>query len=287
MGEKLTKKQKKATEFRKKRKLDDSIADVPEEDTVDNNNNNESEVKVTKDKDDSKKKSKDASKDKSKDSSKDNKEDAGESEPKKKKRRRGKGASKDETKEGAETKEGEGDNATGEGAKPEKPKNIKFIVFVGNLPYNITKEQLEKHFENCGKISSVRVQTDKVTGKGKGFAFMEFPEVEAMQKALYFNKTLIKDRPINVELTAGGGGSKSVNRKQKITQKNDALNEERRKVHERHIAPAKEAKSSYAAANPPEVQKAPPIKNIKKPYEISGANSITVDRLAVRLGKST
>jgi hypothetical protein len=32
-----------------------------------------------------------------------------------------------------------------------------------------------------GKISSVRIQTDKVTGKGKGFAFMEFPEVEAMQ----------------------------------------------------------------------------------------------------------
>ena len=32
-----------------------------------------------------------------------------------------------------------------------------------------------------GKISSVRVQTDKATGKGKGFAFMEFPEAEAMQ----------------------------------------------------------------------------------------------------------
>ncbi|KAF9178447.1 hypothetical protein BGZ51_005902 [Haplosporangium sp. Z 767] len=284
MGEKLTKKQKKATEFRKKRKLDDSIADVPEEDTVDNNNNNnESETKATKDKDDSKKKSKDASKDKSKD----NKKDADASEPEKKKRRRGKGTSKDEAKEGSETKKGEGDNATGEDAKPEKPKNTKFIVFVGNLPYNITKEQLEKHFESCGKISSVRVQTDKVTGKGKGFAFMEFPEVEAMQKALYFNKTLIKERPINVELTAGGGGSKSVNRKQKIAQKNEALNEERRKVHEKHIAPAKEAKSSYAAANPPPVQKAPAAKNVKKPYEISGANSITVDGLAVRLRKST
>ncbi|KAF9083974.1 hypothetical protein BGX23_010947, partial [Mortierella sp. AD031] len=104
-------------------------------------------------------------------------------------------------------------------------------------------------------------------------------------KALYFNKTLIKERPINVELTAGGGGNKSATRKQKIAQKNEALNEERRKVHEKHIAPAKEAKSSYAAANPPVVQKAPP-KAYKKPADMSDANSINVDGLAARLRRS-
>ncbi|KAG0047030.1 hypothetical protein BGZ83_007843 [Gryganskiella cystojenkinii] len=270
MSEKLTKKQKKSSEFRtKKRKLDDSIPDVPEEDNNETKDTaNDDTSKVTK----KAKKTVSASGEvKAETTATDGK----------KKRRRGKGGNKEEEAKEGETKEGEEATKEGEAAKA-APKNHKFIVFVGNLPFNITKEQLEKHFESCGKISSVRVQTDKATGKGKGFAFMEFPEVEAMQKALYFNKTLIKERPINVELTAGGGGNKSAARKQKIAQKNDALNEERRKVHEKHIAPAKEAKSSYAAANPPTVQKAPP-KVYKKPNDMSDANAIRVDGLSARL----
>ncbi|KAF9347230.1 hypothetical protein BGX26_001278 [Mortierella sp. AD094] len=273
MVEKTTKKQKKASEFRtKKKKLDDSIADVPEEDTPE-----------TAEKKDTESKAKTSSKRKERDTET-TATDADGTADGKKKRRRGKGSAKDEAaKEGVEeTEKGE---AKADKAVKAPPKNQKFIVFVGNLPFNITKEQLEKHFESCGKISSVRVQTDKVTKKGKGFAFMEFPDVESMQKALFFNKTLIKERPINVELTAGGGGNKSATRKQKIAEKNEALNEERRKLHEKHIAPAKEAKSSYAAANPPVVQKAAP-KNIKKPHEISGVNSITVDGLAARLRKA-
>ncbi|KAF8986234.1 hypothetical protein BGZ46_007765 [Entomortierella lignicola] len=271
MVEKTTKKQKKANEFRtKKKKLDDSIPDVPEEDTPETSTDGPEKDTKPKAKSSLKRKPDDAEAPST---------DADATADGKKKRRRGKGSSKDEaTKEAAE--EGEEDKAV-----KVPPKNQKFIVFVGNLPYNITKEQLEKHFESCGKISSVRVQTDKITKKGKGFAFMEFPDVESMQKALFFNKTLIKERPINVELTAGGGGNKSATRKQKIAEKNEALNEERRKLHEKHIAPAKEAKSSYAAANPPVVQKAAP-KNIKKPYEISGANSISVEGLSARLRKA-
>ncbi|KAF9956629.1 hypothetical protein BGZ72_002640 [Mortierella alpina] len=276
-AEKQTKKQKKSSEFRsKKRKLDDSIPDVPEEDTGDKADDKEESsakrTKVTKEAKDTK-----DSKD-----TKDTKDTKDAGEEGKKKRRRGKGAAKEDAKDTAEAKDG----ATEESKEVKAvPKNQKFIVFVGNLPFNITKEVLEKHFESCGKITSVRVQTDKVTGKGKGFAFMEFPEAEAMQKALYFNKTLIKERPINVELTAGGGGNKSAARKKKIADKNEALNEERRKVHEKHIAPAKEAKSSYAAANPPVVQKKAP-KSIKKPSEISGANAVSVEGLSSRLRRA-
>ncbi|KAF9578995.1 hypothetical protein BGW38_004935 [Lunasporangiospora selenospora] len=252
MSEKLTKKQKKTSEFRnKKRKLDDSIADVPEEDHAGEG------AAETKD------------------------GDAVKTEDGKKKRRRGKGTKSSE----AETPEQGGEEASADtpAKVQEKPKNQKFIVFVGNLPFNITKEQLQKHFESCGKISSVRVQSDKATGKGKGFAFMEFGDSESMQKALFFNKTLIKERPINVELTAGGGGNKST-RKQKIAVKNEALNEERRKVHEKHIAPAKEAKSSYAKSQIPVVVQAP--KKIKRPNEISGANAINVMSLSDRLRKA-
>ncbi|KAH7033863.1 hypothetical protein BKA57DRAFT_477043 [Linnemannia elongata] len=267
--EKLNKKQKKANEFRnKKRKLDDSIPDVPEDDN--NNTNDDAKEEKKKEKKEKKEKSKEAPKE----------SEDGATADGRKKRRRGKGAKEEAPAAGAEgaAEAKEGETAVVKAA----PKNQKFIVFVGNLPYNITKEQLEKHFESCGKISSVRIQTDKATGKGKGFAFMEFPEAEAMQKALYFHKTLFNKRAINVELTAGGGGNKSVARKKKIADKNEALNEERRKVHEKHIAPAKEAKSSYAAANPPVVQKAPP-KTFKKPADMSDANAIVVDGLASRL----
>ncbi|KAG0344351.1 hypothetical protein BG004_004548 [Podila humilis] len=297
MAEKLTKKQKKSNEFRsKKRKLDDSIPDVPEEDTAENAAKEEEKSKK---KSESKKQKTEGSSSSKPESSSTTTEGSSKSESAdgKKKRRRGKGSL---TKEGAAAEGGEEkeESATGADAntttttsadgKPVKPApklNQKFIVFVGNLPFNITKEVLEKHFESCGNVTSVRVQTDKVTGKGKGFAFLELGTAESMQKALYFNKTLIKERPINVELTAGGGGNKSASRKKKIADKNEALNEERRKVHEKHIAPAKEAKSSYAAANPPVIQKAAP-KNIKKPYEISGANSISVDGLSARLRKA-
>ncbi|CAO0802988.1 unnamed protein product [Mucor circinelloides] len=103
----------------------------------------------------------------------------------------------------------------------------RYIVFVGNLPYTTTKEDLEKHFESAGGIKSVRLLTDKATGKPKGFAFMEFENSKDLNKALAFHHTFFKKRQINVELTAGGGGSKSDARKEKLKIKNERLAEER------------------------------------------------------------
>ncbi|KAL0090764.1 hypothetical protein F4703DRAFT_1835067, partial [Phycomyces blakesleeanus] len=111
-------------------------------------------------------------------------------------------------------------------------KGARFIVFVGNLPYNTTKEELEKHFESVGGVTSVRLLTDKQTGKPKGFAFMEFESSKHLSKALAFHHTLFKKRQMNVELTAGGGGNKSTARKDKLKVKNERLQEERQKKHE-------------------------------------------------------
>ncbi|KAG2208429.1 hypothetical protein INT46_009630 [Mucor plumbeus] len=108
----------------------------------------------------------------------------------------------------------------------------RYIVFVGNLPYTTTKEDLEKHFESAGGIKSVRLLTDKATGKPKGFAFMEFENSKDLNKALAFHHTFFKKRQINVELTAGGGGNKSDARKEKLKVKNERLTEERTKKHE-------------------------------------------------------
>ncbi|KAI9277487.1 hypothetical protein BY458DRAFT_472326 [Sporodiniella umbellata] len=115
----------------------------------------------------------------------------------------------------------------------DKPAESRYIIFVGNLPFNTTKEELEKHFESVETIKSTRLMTDKATGKPKGFAFMEFENSKELNKALAFHHTFFKKRQINVELTAGGGGNKSGARKEKLLEKNKRLTEERAKKHEK------------------------------------------------------
>ncbi|KAG1169613.1 hypothetical protein G6F70_002711 [Rhizopus microsporus] len=114
-----------------------------------------------------------------------------------------------------------------------KHADSRYIVFVGNLPFTTTKEDLQKHFSTIEKIKSIRLLTDKATGKPKGFAFMEFENAKDMNKALAFHHTFFKKRQINVELTAGGGGSKSDARKEKLKEKNKRLAEERAKKHKK------------------------------------------------------
>ena len=91
--------------------------------------------------------------------------------------------------------------ASGEKAPP------RFIVFVGNLPFNATKETVEKHFGSVHP-KSVRYLTDKVTKKGKGAAFVEFEGYDHMKTALRTMHHTEFDagdgrekRKINVELT--------------------------------------------------------------------------------------
>ncbi|KAI8374132.1 uncharacterized protein BYT42DRAFT_575249 [Radiomyces spectabilis] len=103
----------------------------------------------------------------------------------------------------------------------------RFIIFVGNLGYDTTKEELTEHFQQVGGIKSVRLLSDKVTKKPKGFAFVEFETARHLTKALAFHHTYFKKRQINVELTAGGGGNKSDARREKLKLKNEKLQQER------------------------------------------------------------
>jgi RNA recognition motif-containing protein len=72
-------------------------------------------------------------------------------------------------------------------------------IYVGNLSYNLTKEDLKTLFSEYGEVSEVNLITDKYSGKSKGFAFVEMPkqsEAEAAIKAL--NESPIKGRNIKV-----------------------------------------------------------------------------------------
>lgn len=117
------------------------------------------------------------------------------------------GASEAET-AGKEEKQGKG----------KKKDQQKFVLFVGNLPYKADKENVQKHFERCGKIVSLRFPVDKATGKAKGFAFIEFEDRYAFKRGLLLHHSKMFGREINVEFTSIGGNSKT--RTDKLRRKN-------------------------------------------------------------------
>jgi RNA recognition motif-containing protein len=54
---------------------------------------------------------------------------------------------------------------------------------VGNLPYNVTEDQLQQHFAQHGSVISARIITDKFTGRSKGFGFVEMASNQEAEKA--------------------------------------------------------------------------------------------------------
>ncbi len=57
-------------------------------------------------------------------------------------------------------------------------------LYVGSLPYSVTETQLRELFEPFGGVESVRLISDKFTGRSKGFGFVEYADNEAADKAI-------------------------------------------------------------------------------------------------------
>jgi len=57
-------------------------------------------------------------------------------------------------------------------------------IFVGSLPFRLEEAELRSRFEEFGEVSSVKIITDKFSGRSKGFGFVEMPDDEAAQKAI-------------------------------------------------------------------------------------------------------
>ncbi|OAY33434.1 polyadenylate-binding protein 3 [Manihot esculenta] len=70
-------------------------------------------------------------------------------------------------------------------------------VFVGNVDYACTPEEVQQHFQSCGTVNRVTILTDKY-GQPKGFAYVEFLEVEAVQEALLLNESELHGRQLKV-----------------------------------------------------------------------------------------
>lgn len=72
-------------------------------------------------------------------------------------------------------------------------------VYVGNVDYTVTVDDLTAHFASCGAIARCTILCDKRTGHPKGFAYLEFVEEESVQSAVNaMNETLLNNRLIKV-----------------------------------------------------------------------------------------
>jgi len=72
-------------------------------------------------------------------------------------------------------------------------------IYVGNLSYDVTEEELRQEFEAFGGVESVNIITDKYSGRPKGFGFVEMPSVSEGQAAITgLNGKTIKERTLNV-----------------------------------------------------------------------------------------
>jgi cold-inducible RNA-binding protein len=57
-------------------------------------------------------------------------------------------------------------------------------IYVGNLSFEVTEDELRQEFEAFGQVSSVKIITDKYTGQSRGFGFVEMPAVSEGQAAI-------------------------------------------------------------------------------------------------------
>lgn len=72
-------------------------------------------------------------------------------------------------------------------------------LYVGNVPYQATEEDLRALFSKAGEVVSVKLLTDAATGKLRGFGFVEMGSDEDTQKAItMFNKSNFMERSIVV-----------------------------------------------------------------------------------------
>jgi RNA recognition motif-containing protein len=73
-------------------------------------------------------------------------------------------------------------------------------IYVGNLSYDTTEDGLRTLFAEHGEVESVRVITDRYTGRSKGFAFVEMTSEEAAQEAISaLNGKQVDQREIRVD----------------------------------------------------------------------------------------
>jgi RNA recognition motif-containing protein len=87
-------------------------------------------------------------------------------------------------------------------------------LFVGNLPFTTTENDLQDHFAQAGAVMAVNIMQDRATGRSRGFAFVEMASQEESTKAIaMFHQKDFQGRALTVnearpreDRPPGGGG---------------------------------------------------------------------------------
>ncbi len=86
-------------------------------------------------------------------------------------------------------------------------------IYVGNLPYTATEDQLRAAFADFGEVASANVIMDRISGQSKGFGFVEMPSDSEAEEAINaLNESAFNGRNITVNQARprkdrfGGGG---------------------------------------------------------------------------------
>ncbi|HMP84915.1 MAG TPA: RNA-binding protein [Verrucomicrobiota bacterium] len=74
-------------------------------------------------------------------------------------------------------------------------------LFVGNLSYQTGENDLQEYFAQAGAVTSVNIMMDKVTGKSRGFAFIEFANADEANRAVeQFHNKEFQGRSLTVNI---------------------------------------------------------------------------------------
>ncbi|MCP5328339.1 MAG: RNA-binding protein [Steroidobacteraceae bacterium] len=87
-------------------------------------------------------------------------------------------------------------------------------IYVGNLPFTATEEQVRGLFAAHGTVESVALPTDRETGRPRGFGFVEMSQADAVRAIQAVNGQSLDGRPLRVNEAqdkprGGGGGGRS------------------------------------------------------------------------------
>lgn len=86
-------------------------------------------------------------------------------------------------------------------------------VFVGNLAFNITAQNLQEAFEKFGEIIEIKIPVDRDSGRVRGFAFITFEKQQAAENSLDMDSKELNGRAIRVSMAtekkvSSGGSSR-------------------------------------------------------------------------------
>ncbi|KAH9822049.1 cleavage stimulation factor subunit 2 tau variant-like [Teratosphaeria destructans] len=83
------------------------------------------------------------------------------------------------------------------------------VVFIGNIPYTVSEEEICHLFSSCGTVVNFRLVYDKETGKPKGFGFLEFTDTDSAASAVRnLNDHQLHGRTLRVDYSNDNGGGK-------------------------------------------------------------------------------